>query len=167
MDSADNTDLLETFKKLVAENKSYESRLEDYARIIDNRNNEIQMLQSMLSDANEYRSKLDDQVKELKELKRNITDIQWQATSSTYMVDGKQQRPGDNFSPEAQFENLKKDYAYLQLQLNELQCQIQDLNNRNMLLMLQTSRVAELESRLANLEQSNDAPGFDDDRVER
>ncbi len=153
----DNTDLLTNFRKLVAENKSYESRLEDYARIIDSRDNEIQMLQSMLSEANEYRSKLDEQVKQLEELKENMVYIQRQAANSTYMATGVQLSGRANISPESQFENLKQDYASLQSQLADLQLQIQDVNNRNVVLTLQTSRVAELESLLANFEQSNDA----------
>jgi len=165
MDSADNTDLLESFKKLIAENRSYESRLEDYAKIIYSRDNEIQMLQSMLSEANEYRSNLDEQVKELQELKKNMIDLQRQAASSTYMVTGKQHRPGSSISLEAQFENLKEDYAYLQSQLSDLQSQLLEVNNRNMVLTLQTSRVAELESLLANFEQTNNARGLDDYRV--
>ena len=152
----DNTDLLTNFRKLVAENKSYESRLEDYARIIDSRDNEIQMLQSMLSEANEYRSKLDEQVKQLEELKENMVYIQRQAANSTYMATGVQLSGRANISPESQFENLKQDYASLQSQLADLQLQIQDVNNRNVVLTLQTSRVAELESLLANFEQSND-----------
>lgn len=158
MDGTDNTDLLATFRKLVAENKSYEARLEDYARIIYSRDNEIQMLQSMLSEANEYRSTLDEQLKELKELKRNMIDLQRQAAGSTYMVTGKQQRLNENVSAEAQLENLKQDYAYLQSQLVDLQSQLIDVNNRNMMLTLQTSRVAELESLLANYERTEESP---------
>jgi predicted nucleic acid-binding Zn-ribbon protein len=165
MDSIANTDLLESVKRLVAENKSYESRLEDYARIIYSRDSEIEMLQSMLAEANEYRSSLDEQVKELKELKRSMIDIQRQAASSTYMVNGKQQRAGESVSLEAQFEHLKQDYAFLQSQLTDLQSQLLEVNNRNMLLMLQTSRVAELESLLAIFEQSNDTSGLDDNRI--
>lgn len=162
MDSTDNADLLAAFKKLLAENKSYESRLEDYARIIYSRDNEIQMLQSMLSEANEYRSTMDEQLKELKELKRNMIDLQRQAAGSTYMATGKQQRPNENVSAEAQLDNLKQDYAYLQSQLSDLQSQLLDVNSRNMVLTLQTSRVAELESLLANFERANDSSGLAD-----
>jgi len=164
MEDTDNTDLLESFKKLVAENKSYESRLEDYSRIIVSRDNEIQMLQSMLAEANEYRSSLDEQVKELKELKRNMIDIQRQAANSVYMVTGKLVQAG-SVCPKAQFEHLRQDYAFLQSQLTDLQSQLLEVNNRNMLLTLQTSRVAELESLLANLEQANDASELDDNRT--
>jgi len=165
MVSTDNTDLLESFKKLIAENKSYESRLEDYARIIYSRDNEIQMLQQMLSEANEFRGSLDEQVKELQDLKRNIIDIQRQASISTCNVTGKRQKAGDSVEPEAHFENLKKDYAYLQLQLTDLQLQLLDVNNRNLVLSLQTSRVAELESLLANFEQANGASGLAGNRI--
>ena len=159
INNTDNSDILATFKTLVAENKSYESRLEDYARIIDSRDNEIQMLQSMLSEGNEYRSTLDEQVKELKDLKGGIIDLQRQAVNSNYMVTGKQLRSGDNVSLEAQLENLKQDYAYLQSKLADLQSQLLEVNNRNILLMLQTFRVAELESLLANFEKANDSSG--------
>jgi chromosome segregation ATPase len=165
MDSTDNSDLLESFKKLLAENKSYESRLEDYSRIIYSRDNEIQMLQSMLSEANEYRSTIDEQVKELNELKRNLIDIQRQAATSTYMINGHQQRTMETVSPEMQLDNLKQDYAYLQLQLADLQAQILELNNRNLLLTLQSGRVAELESLLADFQRLNEKSGTNENSM--
>lgn len=160
MENSDSIDLLATLKKLVAENKSYESRLQDYAEIIESRNSEIQMLQAMLSEANEHRSLTDEQVKELRELKGNLKEIQRQAGSATYMVSGRQQPVHDSISLEGQFEKLRQDFGYLQSQLTDLQSQLLDVNNKNVLLSLQSNRVAELESLLANLERTDDSSGF-------
>lgn len=155
MDNTSNIDLLTAFKKLLAENKSQEARLEDYAKIINSRDNEIEMLQTMLSEANEYRSSMDSQLKELKELQRYINDLQQQAARSAYMVTGRQQQVGDNVSVDRQLD-LKPAYAYLQSQLTDLQTQLLDMNNRNLRLQQQTSRIAELESLLANAGQERD-----------
>lgn len=159
MHNTEHSELLATFKTLVAENKSYESRLEEYARIINNRDNEIKMLQSMLSEANEYRSTLDREVKELKDLKHSISDIKRQSAHSTYMVTGKQQMAVDRINLEAQFDNLKRDYSLMQSEIADMQLQLLAVNSKNILLTLQATRVAELESVLANFEQANNASG--------
>ena len=158
MNNTGDIDLLTALKKLLAENKSQEARLEEYAKIINSRDNEIEMLQTMLSEANEYRSGLDNQLMELKELHRYINELQQQVAGSVYMATGRQQQAGNavTVSVERQFESLKIDHAYLQSQLTGLQTQLLDMNNRNLQLQQQTSLIAELESLLANAEQELD-----------
>lgn len=156
MNSSEDIDLLATFKRLQAENKSQEDRLQEYAKIINSRDNEIEMLQSMLSYANEYRSTLDNKVKELNDLQRNIGELQHQADQAAFMATGRQQQVNNSDSIERQFENLKIEYANLQAQLTDLQTQLLDMNNRNLLLQQQASRIAELESLLANAEEERD-----------
>jgi len=156
MNSPDDIDLVVAYKKLLAENKSLEGRLADYGKIIESRDSEIDMLQNMLSEANEYRSTLDAQVKELKDLKQYMNELKQQADQTTYMASGMHQQAGDALSVERQFENLKLAYANLQAQLSALQMQLLDMNNRNLLLQQQTSRISELESILANVEAERD-----------
>ena len=45
MDNSDHIDLAAALKKLLAEKKSQEARLEEYAKILTGRDNEIEMLQ--------------------------------------------------------------------------------------------------------------------------
>ncbi len=150
MNTDNDTDLLTAFRKLLAENKSQEERLADYSRIINSRDNEIEMLQKMLLEANEYRSNVDNKLTELKELQQYINDIQNQTTLFEYKVPGRQEQMGDSISSESQLEKFKMAYTDLQSQITELQNQLQDMNKRNLLLQVQTSRIAELESLLEN-----------------
>jgi hypothetical protein len=164
MDNTGDIDLLTAFKKLLAESKSKDARLEDYLKIIDSRDNEIEMLHTMLTEANEYRSTLDSQLKELRDLQQYLAGVQQQEAQSTYMVTGRQPQPVGSLSIERQFENLQLAYANLQAQLADLQSQLLDMNNRNLLLQQQASRIAELESLLAIAEgelegmNKNDGP---------
>lgn len=153
MNNTGNSDLLTAFKKLLAENKSQEARLEDYAKIINSRNNEIDMLQTMISDANEYRSTMDNQVKELKDLQGYISNLQQLVEGASNMTTGGQHQSGSNGSAGRQLENFKLNSAYSQSQITDLQTQLLDMNKRNLLLQQQNSRIAELESLLANAEQ--------------
>ncbi len=150
MENKSNIDLLTAIKKLVAENKSQEERLEYYAKTIESRDKEIEMLQSMLTDANEYRSGLDNQVMELKDLQYFLTDLQQQVAGTSFNTNDGQQKVSGAVSMEEQHESLKQEYAFLQSQVKDLQQQLQEMNSRNLQLHQQTSRIAELESLLAN-----------------
>lgn len=154
MDNTGNIELLTVFKKLSSENKSLQTRLEEYAKVLDSRDIEIDMLQTMLSEANEYRSSMDNQIRELKLLQRYINDLHQQAEGPNYMV-GREQRLSSSITSEQHLENLKPAYAHLQSQLTDLQTQLLDMSNRNLLLQQQTSRIAELESLLANSEHED------------
>ncbi|MEP7108590.1 MAG: hypothetical protein ABI760_11420 [Ferruginibacter sp.] len=153
MDNKENIDLLASFKKLLAENKSLEVRLKECTKIINSRDSEIEMLQMMLSEANEYRSSTDSQLKELKELQGYVNDLQQQVAGTTYMVTGREQQITAPDSAGHQLEKLKTAHAYLQSQLTDLQSQLLEINKRNLLLQQQTSRIAELESLLGNAEE--------------
>lgn len=159
MDNSGNSDLLTAFKKLVAENKSQQSRLEEYTAIIRSRDNEIEMLQSMLSEANEQRSSTDNQLTELKELQRFLSNLQQQVSGNTFYPASNQQQTSNPVSAEQQLEALQQAHAQLKAQLSDLQTQLLDMNNRNLLLQQQASRIAELESLVANFEFERDNIG--------
>lgn len=156
MDNKDDIDLVTAFKKMLAENKSLQARLEEYAATISSRDNEIAMLQTMLAEADEYRSGTDNQLKELEGLQFYVNDLKQQVAGSVYMATGRQQQAGSGVSMEQQLEGLRKDYADLQSQLTGLQTQLLDVSSRNLQLQQKCSRVAELESLLANTEQERD-----------
>jgi ppGpp synthetase/RelA/SpoT-type nucleotidyltranferase len=156
MSSTGDNDLLVAIKKLVAENKSLETRLEDCLKIIEGRDFEIELLQTMLTEANEYRSTLDSQVKELNDLQQYLSGLQKQEAQATFMINGGYQQAGTIVSIERQFENLSMAYTNLQSQLTGLQSQLLEMNKRNLLLQLQTGRISELESLLENVEREKD-----------
>lgn len=141
-------DVIGDIKSMVALNSSLSARLDDYAKIIGDRDREIEMLQAMLTEASAYRSTLDTQVDELKHLQENLKQLHNQMEGSSYIATNRQ--AGTNSSIEQQFESLKLQYTYLQTQLSDLQKQLLELNNRNLVLQQQTSRISELESLLDN-----------------
>ena len=159
MDNSGSSDLLTAFKKLVAENKSQQSRLEEYTAIIRSRDSEIEMLQSMLSEANEQRSSTDNQLTELKELQRFLSNLQQQVSGNTFYPASNQQQTSNPVSAEQQLEALQQAHAQLKAQLSDLQTQLLEMNNRNLLLQQQASRIAELESLVANFEFERDNIG--------
>ncbi|MEO6550031.1 MAG: hypothetical protein ABIN94_18660 [Ferruginibacter sp.] len=152
MSSAGNTDLLTEFKKLIAVNKSQEAMLDEYSGIVKSKNLEIEMLQSMLSDATAHRSSMDNDTRELKDLQKYLNVIQQQSGASLHRNIATQQHFQAE-SAEQQLHQLQQDYVFLQLQLQDLQTQLLEINHRNLLLQQQNSTIAELESLLEGTRQ--------------
>ncbi|MEO6734318.1 MAG: hypothetical protein ABIN01_24060 [Ferruginibacter sp.] len=150
MENTGHIDLLTVIKQLQAQNNSQAERLEEYAKIVTSRDNEIDLLQKMLSEADAHRSSMDNNLKELMQLRLYIHDLQQQAAASSFMIAGRSQQAGVKVSAEQQLEELKVSYTNLQLQLADLQTQLLDVSNRNLLLQQQASRMAELESKSSN-----------------
>ncbi|MCW3111532.1 MAG: hypothetical protein JWQ09_6038 [Segetibacter sp.] len=153
MNNPGNIDVLAEYKKLLAAKKSQEARLEEYAAIVSSRDREIEMLQSMLSDATAYRSSMDNESNELKNLQLYLKEMQQHSGASVHLTTGTQQHPGNTVSARQQLQQLQLDYASLQSQLSDMQAQLLEMNHRNLLLQQQNSRIAELESLLANTEE--------------
>lgn len=153
MDNEGNIDLLTAFKRLLAENNSQQARLQEYVKIIESRDNKITMLQTLLTQANEYRSNTDSELKQLKELQHGISNIQQIVVSSGFMSAGRQERIMQTVSAEQRLQALNAEYGYLQLQIKDLQSQLLATNNRNLLLQQRTDRIAELESLLSKAKE--------------
>ena len=68
-------DLLGKFKQLVAENRSLTERLKECENIIAARENEIEMLNQLVSEASEMRSSTDNQLQELKSLQDEVEQM--------------------------------------------------------------------------------------------
>ena len=92
-------------------------------------------------------------VNELQQLQQGIAQLKQQAEESFYAGTSRHLRAGETVSMNQQLENLKLQYTSLQVQLSEVQAQCLELNNRNLLLQQNTSRIAELESLLENAEE--------------
>ncbi len=153
MDSIDTTDSL---KHLVAENESLKARLDEYQYTIAVKQKEILELRLQIAADNEIKSNLDNQVMELEVLQNYIGDMDKGAAISANRAINLQPQTGSSENIKQQLFNLKEQYTYLQTQLTDLQTQLQELNNRNLLLQQQSSRIAELESFLADAEQERD-----------
>ena len=151
-----NIDLLKQFKHLVAENESLKARLDEYQYIITIKEKEILELRLQIANDNEIKSLLDNQVMELELLQNYIGDMDQEEEGSGKTEMYMQQQGGISVNVKHQLYKLKQQYTYLQTQLNDLQILLQELNNRNLLLQQQASRIAELESFLADAEQERD-----------
>jgi predicted nuclease with TOPRIM domain len=68
-------EVLEKFKVLVAENLSLKERLKECEKIIAARNNEIEMLNQLVSEGSEMRSNVENQLLELKSLHEQIEEM--------------------------------------------------------------------------------------------
>ena len=139
MENPPSTDLIATLRHIIAQNKSQEDRLADYAGIVKSKDEEIEMLQNMLTEADEYRSSTDAELIELQELKEYLKNLNDEINGVAVIDDELQQ-----------LNNNKPSYACLQVQLADLQSQLLLINNKNILLQQQIGRVAELESMLSN-----------------
>ncbi len=148
----DQIDLLTSFRQLMAANKSQQERLEEFASIIGNRDKEIGMLQSMLSEASENRSKQDNQLMELANLQKYMSGLRQQVAGTEFAQPTKQQ-VGDTVSLAQELERVQQAYTKAQSQLSELEFRLQELTSKNLLLQQQVSRMAALESMLAALEK--------------
>jgi len=68
-------DVLGKFKLLVSESQSLTERLKECEKIISARDNEIEMLNQLVSEASEMRSNVENQLLELKSLREQIEEM--------------------------------------------------------------------------------------------
>jgi chromosome segregation ATPase len=156
MEIADNLDLLNKVKQLVAENTSLKARLEEYQYSIVSKEKELHELKLTIANSNEIRSSLDNKIFELELLQNYMGDMEKEAAGAVNREQELRQQVGHAISVSHQLQDLKQQYTYLQTQVTDQQTQLQELNNRNLLLQQQTSRIALLETLLADAEQERD-----------
>lgn len=150
MENKGYLEILDRLKLLIGENKSLQARLEEYKQITDARDTEITILQQMLTDANAMRSEVDDKLQQLKELQEYIGEIKQVEEKAGYQYAGPEGSTAFTDVSEQAMEEMKELNTWQKMQLAELKLQIQEINNRNILLEQKASRIAELESLLAN-----------------
>lgn len=157
MYSMSSNDILEQYNKLLALNSSLEGRLQELEQVLISREEEIDLLHSMLSASNAQQSKTDNQADELKLFQHNVARLQKQVASSSPSLYATGFQVADTDSMVKQFADLRLRYTYMQTQLTDLQEAWTGLNNRSILLQQQNSRIAELESLLENANKEIDA----------
>jgi len=156
MSLKDSNDLVKQIKHLQSENVSLKARLEEYQLNAAFKEKEMLELKLKIATGNEIKSRLDNQVMELELLQNYMGDLEQQAEGAAAREMELQQQAGSSVNVRHQLSDLKQQYTYLQTQLTSLQTQLQELNIRNLLLQQQSSRIAELESFLADAEQERD-----------
>jgi chromosome segregation ATPase len=75
MPNSSSGDMFGKFKQLVSENQSLTERLKECEIIISSRNNEIDMLNQLVSEAGQMRSNMENQLQELKSLQDQIEQM--------------------------------------------------------------------------------------------
>lgn len=136
----------EDYKNLVSLNNSLEERLTISSALISNRDKEITMLQVMLKESGETKSKHDDNLEQLHELQLYINEMLPQLTYPDRTI--KQDRV--NVDGIEQLKAIKQQYMYLQTLVQEQHSQLLEIKSRNLVLQMQAARVAELESLLTD-----------------
>ncbi|MBC7626446.1 hypothetical protein [Ferruginibacter sp.] len=154
MENNDANDLLIQLKQLVSENAGLRARVEEYEFNATVKEREMLVIKQQLGNNNELTSRLDNQVMEM-ELLHNFMDNPSTEKESVVNIQMELQN-GQSVGFKHQLEDLRQQYNYLQILVTDLQTQVQDLKNKNLLLQQQGSRIAELESLLADAEQERD-----------
>lgn len=154
MENNDANDLLIQLKQLVSENAGLRARVEEYEFNATVKEREMLVIKQQLGNNNELTSRLDNQVMEM-ELLHNFMDNPSTEKESAVNIQMELQN-GQSAGFKHQLEDLRQQYSYLQILVTDLQTQVQDLKNKNLLLQQQGSRIAELESLLADAEQERD-----------
>ena len=141
---------------LLAERESLKAQLEEYLYIIAMRDTEIENLRTKVAEKNEFKSIADNQEDELQSLQDSAYQLKLRASGVKSYQTGLERQVGYAINNEHQLEDIQQQTSYLQSQLISLQEQIDTLNNRNLLLQQEASRVAELESLLEDAERERD-----------
>ena len=141
---------------LKAENESLQERLAAYEMMLDSRNRKIQELQEKLSQADAVRSNMDIQQEEMELLQSYVASLQSQVSGHASGILDIYDREDIAATVEHQLEDLQKQSVYFQSQIEDLQLQMTELNNRNLLLSHQSGQLAELESLIAIIEEERD-----------
>ena len=144
----DNEHLLRSITSMAAENESLKARLHECALIAANRQKTIQELKHQLDESAEWKSRLDEQITEMDELKKFIVATVAhipETNSLQVMPDLKQQ-----------LQEQRKQFNILQTEISGLQAQLRETTMRNILLQQQADRVAELQILLSDALQERD-----------
>lgn len=153
MDTNNNSDLFNHIKHLLAENASLKERLNDYQNNISIKEKEIQELRLQIASNNQIKSQLDNQLIAVEILQNYMDGLGGELPGDDKAAINVQHKDGSSVLIKHQMENIKKRYTYMQTKYTDQQIQLTALNARNLLLQQQASRVAALESLLADAEQ--------------
>ena len=156
MDIKVNAGLLDQIRHLVSENESLKGRLGEYQYNTSIKEIAIQELRLQIASSNETKSRFDNQAMELELLQNYMGDMEQEITGAENWELDLHQQARHGIGLKHQFDDLKQQYIFLQTQLTDLQTQLQESKKRNLLLQQESSRIAELESLLADAEQERD-----------
>jgi DNA repair exonuclease SbcCD ATPase subunit len=143
-------------EKLQAENKRLKQLLEEYNTTALQKNTTPEGLEESTIDVAALKSYYDLQTEELKFVRYYIQELKEKAEAAVQRETQLEKELTQSVSTSYQLEDIKSKYNHLQAQLNDIEEMLQQLSSQNILQILQTSRIAELESMLANAEEEID-----------
>lgn len=150
----DNISVIEIrIAHLQAENESLKNLLQEYGQLAILKANEQRDLQEQVSAAVAVKSSLEGQVEQVQMLKYYINEMMQKAEAALERETGLENQVSLSVSTSYRLEEIKTQYNYLLVQLNDLSERLQQMNSQNILQQQYASRVAELESLLANAQE--------------
>jgi predicted nucleic acid-binding Zn-ribbon protein len=138
---------------LNAENASLKVLLEGFRQSLTAKNQQYAVLQQQTLAAAEQYSDYESRFEELEMLKNRIRELMQKAEGAVERESELEKEVSLSISTSFQLEEIRSQYKYLQVQLNDLTERLHQLINQNIMQQQYAGRIAELESLLANAEE--------------
>lgn len=158
MNTGSATELVEKLKRLVSESNSLAAQFSELEGIIKSKNEEIELLQSMLDESHASISMLESKVEELSSLQEKLEELD-SIPFSESPIAPKQVEPIDAAPPtdhNEEMDELRIKNIRLQEKLDELHDQLLTLKRESLSVLQYKKRIIELESRIEVLEHEKE-----------
>ena len=140
-------------EKLQAENATLKGIVQEYMQAVMAKNTEQKELEEKAAAGAELKSYYDLQTQELKYVRHYVNELMQKAEAAAEREADLEKQVSIGVSTGYQLEEIKSKYSLLQVQLDDLGERLQELKTQNIIQQQQVSRIAELESMLANAEE--------------
>jgi chromosome segregation ATPase len=147
-------------EKLQAENATLKGIVQEYQQAVMAKNTEQKELEEKAAAGAELKSYYDLQTQELKYVRHYVNELMQKAEAAAEREADLEKQVSIGVSTGYQLEEIKSKYSLLQVQLDDLGERLQELKTQNIIQQQQVSRIAELESMLANAEEEIDQLKF-------
>jgi hypothetical protein len=146
----------EQLKQLISENHSLQVQLEESNLILIEREEELELMKESASRVGELKSLLETRLDELHSMQNHIGEKEQEAEGAVERELELQQELTEAARLQQQYDELAREYTYLETRFNDIQEEVKALKSRNMLLQQIAVRIGELESHLANTVMERD-----------
>ncbi len=148
-----NENLHSETQKLQAENATLKGIVQEYQQAVLSTTTAQKELEEKAAAGAELKSYYDLQAQELKYVRSYVNELMQKAEGAAEREAELEKKVTLGVSTGYQLEEIKSKYSLLQVQLDDLGERLQELKTQNILQQQQVSRIAELESMLANAEE--------------
>ncbi len=146
----------EQINQLMSANNSLQVQLDDINMVLGEREAEIEILKSLVSEDAALRSKLEGQMNEIEMIQDYLSERTQKSVGAEEREIELHQELTEAARNERQHDELTKKYNYLLLQFEDIQDQLNELSIKNKQLELSANRIGELESRISLLLLENE-----------